>query len=396
MLRERQVREERRDQEHVPPPQHGEAGLERALGERCPKRHRKRRGHEGPRLVAVAGELERLGQQFGGDDPADHPEDDQGIAVEREPGGPRDEPAPERPGDAHQDDHRDDVLHRADCGPQEAVERDRQHALDEPARDDVGGPDRQQDEAPEDARVHEPGAQVAEHPALDEGVLDQAREPPRDVGERARARGARRGEHPQVAGHREREERRRAPEQHEDQRVAGHLGERLEHGQPEFVRFGCGLAPWSCGPASVSSAWSSSGTRASSDSSAPFGLPGRLTISARPRTPTTPRDRSANGCLRPPCRAHGLAHPGHLVVDDGLRRLWRDIARREAGAAGGYHERVTDGGCGQRPRDPSLLIGDDHPLDPEAELLQATAHVSAGRILAVTACAAVACGQHER
>ena len=78
--------------------------------------------------------------------------------------------------------------------------------------------------------MHDPGAQVAEHPALDERVLNQADEPPRDVGEGTRAGGARRGEDPQVAGHREREERRRAPEQHEDQWVAGHLGERLEHG----------------------------------------------------------------------------------------------------------------------------------------------------------------------
>ena len=38
-----------------------------------------------------------------------------------------------------------------------AVERHRQDRLDEPAGDDVGRPDRQQDEAPEDARVHQPG-----------------------------------------------------------------------------------------------------------------------------------------------------------------------------------------------------------------------------------------------
>ena len=59
---------------------------------------------------------------------------------------------------------------------------------------------------------------------LDEGVLDQADDARRDVGERARRPGDR--EDPQVAGHRQEEERGRAPEDDEDERVAGDVGER--------------------------------------------------------------------------------------------------------------------------------------------------------------------------
>ena len=56
-------------------------------------------------------------------------------------------------------------------------------------------------------------------------------EPGRDVGERTRAGRAHGGEDPQVAGHRQHEERGRAPEDEEDQRVGRDVGERLEHGQ---------------------------------------------------------------------------------------------------------------------------------------------------------------------
>ncbi len=64
-------------------------------------------------------------KQLGGDDPADHAQDHEGIAVEGEPRRPGDEPTKVRPADRDEDDDGDHVLHRADRRPQRAVERDR-------------------------------------------------------------------------------------------------------------------------------------------------------------------------------------------------------------------------------------------------------------------------------
>ena len=96
-----------------------------------------------------------------------------------------------------------------------------QDRLDQAAGDDVGRPDRQQDEAPEDPACIRPARQVAEHPRLDDGVLDQAGEPRRDLAERSGLgdRGRRRGEDAEVAGHLQHEDDRRAPEEREDERV---------------------------------------------------------------------------------------------------------------------------------------------------------------------------------
>lgn len=46
-----------------------------------------------------------------------------------------------------------------------------------------------------------------------------------------------------------------------------------------------------------------------------------------------PMGRVCLGCL-----SHRLRYAGYLALDDRARRLWRDIARREARAAGGEHE----------------------------------------------------------
>ncbi len=267
-------------------------------------------------------------------------QDQQRVAVEREPGRLRDQAPEERPADRRKDDDGDHVLHGADGGPQETVERDGDDRLDDPAGHDVGGPDGQEHEAPEDPGVHDPGPRVLEHLRLDERVPDQAGEPRRDVRERAGTGGADRGEHPQVARHREHEERGRAPEHREDERVRGDVGERLEHGRQP-------ARPWSKGPASVSSAWSSTGSTAANDSMAPFGLPGTLTTSVRPMTPTRPRDRSASGVIARPRRPHGLGEAGDLVVDDPRGRLRCHVARRQAGPAGGDDQVVA---AARRPR----------------------------------------------
>ena len=187
----------------------------------------------------------------------------------------------------------------------------------------------------------------------------------RDVAERRAAEPsrARRREDPQVAGHREDEDRRRAPEDDEDERVRGDVGEDRERhscssgstaacgsptGSPPPGDGGAGArAAWSNGPASVSSAWSSTGTIASSDSSAAFGLPGRLTISVPPRTPDDGPAQVGHRRLGATVGAHRLGEARDLVVDDGERRLGRHVARRQAGAAGRDDERVRSR---RRPR----------------------------------------------
>ena len=197
--------------------------------EKVDAHHTSQRGrHERAGLVAMHRELERLGEELGQDDPADHREDDQGVAVVGEPAGLGDQPPHERPPDRHQDDDGDDVLHRADDRPERAIEGDRQDLLDDAAGHDVDRPDRQQDEAPEDAGMHQPGTPVLEHLGLDERVLDQADEPAWDVRERARTFDPGRAEDAQVASHREDEDRRRAPEEREDQRVVRNFGEGRE------------------------------------------------------------------------------------------------------------------------------------------------------------------------
>ena len=243
------------------------------------------------------------------------------VAVVGQPTRLRDEPPEERPPDRDQHDHGDDVLHRADQRPEQAVERDRQDLLDDPARDDVDGADREEDEAPEDARVHQPRAPVLEHLGLDEGVLGSGRRTA--VGCRRTGSGPPRGPPRTPAGGGPSQARtpRRRP------RTAGRRA-----GSTGPLRTGrtasCGLRPpWSNGPASVSSAWSSTASIAASDSRAPFGLPGRLTTSARPMTPTTPRDRSAYGVDHAAGGAHRLGQPGHLVID---RVTWSPAASRHA------------------------------------------------------------------
>ena len=62
---------------------------------------------------------------------------------------------------------------------------------------------------------------------LDEGVLGQAEHPRRHVGERPGRPGDR--EDAQVSGHDQQEEPGRAPEDHEDDRIAGDFREGVEH-----------------------------------------------------------------------------------------------------------------------------------------------------------------------
>ena len=69
-----------------------------------------------------------------------------------------------------------------------------------------------------------------------------------------------------------------------------------------------------------------------------FGLPGKLTISVRPRMPATARDSIQLRGVRPRRRAHRLGDAGSLAVDHGASRLGRHVVGREAGAAGRQDE----------------------------------------------------------
>src|SRR6185503_8305471 len=231
--------------------------------------------------------------------------------------------------------------------------------------DDVGGAEGEQDEAPEDAPVQERGPDVLEHLRLDERVLDDAPDACRDVVEGARAGGAGGGEDPEMPRHRQDEQEHRAPEHREDQRVERNVLERGQHhsarwsdsgrshhgsdrspggigiGSPSTIAVASsaadsaepgaddwvggvaarsarstwsaletGVASWSYGPASVSSACPSVGSIAASDSTAALGLPGTLTTRLRPITPTTPRERSAIGVTARPAARIASARPG--------------------------------------------------------------------------------------
>ena len=125
VLAERQVAQERRHQRDVGPPQDREHGLEDARRQ-VPERDRERVRDERAGDVAVRRDLEDLGEELGGDDAADHAEDDQRVPVEGQAARLRHEPTDIGPADRHEDDDRDDVLHRRDGGPQQAVERDRE------------------------------------------------------------------------------------------------------------------------------------------------------------------------------------------------------------------------------------------------------------------------------
>ncbi len=188
------------------------------------------------------------------------------------------------------------------AGPDQPVKGPAEDRLYEAAGDDVRRPDRQDDETPEDPRVHEPGPAVTEHPGLEEGIANDRPRPDRELPQTARLDGVGHLEDSPVARHREHEHDRRAPEQGEDERIGRDLGERLEHlpppcspapappspGDPVTVsqppvppcgrsaRPAAAAARWSNGPCRVSSACSRIGTTASNDSSAPRGLPGQV------------------------------------------------------------------------------------------------------------------------
>ena len=223
----------------------------------------------------------------------------------------RDEAPLERPADRDEDDDRDDVLHRADRAPRAApssgIERT---AWMSPPVTMLAVPIVSRTKPQKMPACISPARRSLNIFVWTNAYSIRPGEPRRDVRERART--GRRGPRRRPAGGGPSRARRTRPRPRRRGRPAGRPGRRrtartvsgsAPSGRPR-------VAPWSNGPASVSSAWSRTGTIASSDSMAPFGLPGRLTTSVRPTTPTTPRDRSAIGVDRAALGAHRLGEPG--------------------------------------------------------------------------------------
>ncbi len=83
-----------------------------------------------------------------------------------------------------------------------------------------------------------------------------------------------------------------------------------------FAQVRVQVQSWSVSPCRSRTAWSSIGMTASSDSVAPLTLPGTLMISARPRTPASPRDSAAIGVFAAPASLIVSARPGTSKSSD--------------------------------------------------------------------------------
>ena len=152
-----------------------------------------------------------------------------------------------------QDDDRDDVLHRADERPEQAVERHREDLLDDPPVTMLAVPTVSRTKPQKIPRASAGRASLNILVWMNAYSIRPTNRA-RDVGERARALRADRREDAQVAGHREHEQRAGAPEDEEDERIGGNVDERARTASSSGVGLVGGSASWSNGPARVSSA----------------------------------------------------------------------------------------------------------------------------------------------
>ena len=88
------------------------------------------------------------------------------------------------------------------------------------------------------------------------------------------------------------------------------------------------------------------------------------------------------------------AIPGRLAVDHRAGRFWCDVARGNAGAAGGEHDRSGLGQLRDRGGDLLGLVRHDSPLDLVAVAREQLGKDVAARILARAGNDAVRDGQH--
>ena len=347
VLAERQVAQERGDQQHVRPPQDRRTAASSAAGSPPASASPAALAMNAPGTVAVRRDLEHLGQQLGRDDPADHAQDQERVAVEREALGLRHQAPPVGPGDRRRGrSRRRRSASRVTADPQRAVERDRDDRLDQAAGDDVGRADREQHEAPEDPGVQQPGragrgtsaSGRSRSGACPTGARPGGRSgsrcgPPRTPAGGAPSPGRRTPRRPRTAGtpgrRRGRPRRPGTP-----QPLAGSPAGRS-------ARPPARAAAWSNGPDSVSSAWSSSGTTTSNDSRAPARRARHVDDQAAAADADEAARQRRERRGPSPVGAHRLGDPGDLVVEHDRGRLGRHVARGQAGAAGGHHEAVA-------------------------------------------------------
>ena len=100
-------------------------------------------------------------------------------------------------------------------------------------------------------------------------------------------------------------------------------------------------------------------------SATPLGLPGRVTISVRPRIPATDRLIMAIGVFSRVRARMVSARPGTLPVDNGEAGLGSHVGGRHAGAAGGHDEvqAVAVAPVGEPSCDHVAVVGHDLVAD---------------------------------
>ena len=176
-----QQHQEAQEQSRVRPPGQVEDHLDRGRGEAG-----ERLGDGAPRELPVVvglGAEPHVGgirHQVGHHEPQDQEQDHQGLGREVEPLRPGDEPPEERV--AHRDDHeRAEQVLEDQVGWRVGQERQEERLADAPA-EELDGAEREDDEAPEDDRVHQPRPEVVgEQPGLAEDVDDHAPDAGGDV-----------------------------------------------------------------------------------------------------------------------------------------------------------------------------------------------------------------------
>ena len=91
-------------------------------------------------------------------------------------------------------------------------------------------------------------------------------------------------------------------------------------------------------------------------------------------------------CSLPRVSADRLCDPGGLTLENGSGGLGCDVARREAGPAGGQHDSGALGEIADGGRDRSRIVGHDAPLDLEAFGTERLGQHVAAAIVALPSC----------
>ena len=173
----RQVHEEAQEEHRVEPPRHVEDGGDR------PRRQVGEHAREGaPRELPVVrgrgGEHDpaRVRRQVRDHEPEDQEQDEETLGGEGEAAGLRHQPAVGRVGDGRDDGHAEGVLEDQVVG--RVGEKREVEPFGHPLPEELDRPEREDDEAPEDRGMHEPGPEVVlEEPRLADEVEEPFLEP---------------------------------------------------------------------------------------------------------------------------------------------------------------------------------------------------------------------------